>query len=278
MKNRFVSFGALCLILIFVCTACNGTITRNIRHAGFSVGGTFTCDYFYPKDKEDTSYKKIRYLLPGHIIDEDGIIYEISLGQKYTNNQNCKKADTRIIVDAIMDNQIIKGTDNKYYHLNGSNDVKPYSEVAKADNSYEIYDLLLKQNDVVKVITANSNTGQFYVLKKDGNIHSYIVSKEDRDSPSIITSIKKQYDKYDYGSDIIDFNYAGVSVASFIKTENDVYRMIITNSDKCKKYADVDCQFEIKKDSVFSEYKDNIIAYNGSTLITNYKQVFTINS
>ena len=273
MKSKVV---IVCLLMIFVCTACNGTITRNIRHAGFNVGSTFYCDTFFPQDKEDTSYKKIKYLLGGHIVDENGVIYEISLGQKYANNQNCKKAETNITVEAIMDNQIIKSSNNKYYRLVGQNDVKPYTEVSKIDNNYELIDLLMKQNDVVKVITANSNTGQFYVLKKDGNVHSYIVSKANRNDPIVITSIKKVYDKNDFDSSIVDFSYAGESLGTFVRTEKSVYRMKITNSKTCKKYADVACEFKMEKDPIFDEYKENIIAYNGVNLITNYNQVFSV--
>ena len=273
MKSKVV---IVCLLMIFVCTACNGTITRNIRHAGFNVGSTFHCDTFFPQDKEDTSYKKIKYLLGGHIVDENGVIYEISLGQKYANNQNCKKAETNITVEAIMDNQIIKSSNNKYYRLVGQNDVKPYTEVSKIYNNYELIDLLMEQTDVVKVITANSNTGQFYVLKKDGNVHSYIVSKENRNDPIVITSIKKVYDKNDFDSSIVDFSYAGESLGTFVRTEKSVYRMMITNSKTCKKYADVSCEFKMEKDPIFDEYKENIIAYNGVNLITNYNQVFSV--
>ena len=137
-------------------------------------------------------------------------------------------------------------------------------------------DLLLKQNDVVKVMTANSSIGQYFVLKNDGNVLSYIISKEERDSPAKVTSIKKVYDKNDYDSAIVDFNYAGESINTFIKTEKSVYRLMITNSDKCKKYADIPCRFKMKKDPIFDEYRENIIMFNGSSLLTNYKQMFTI--
>ena len=276
MNKKVLRLSVLFIFVVFICTACNGTITRNIRHAGFNVGGSFECSNFYPKDKEDTSYDRIRYFTDSRLIDEDGIIYEISLGQKFVNNQNCKKANTDIVVKAIMDNHIIKGTDDKYYYLVGQSDVSSYSEVLETDNSYEIYDLLLKQNDVVKVMTANSSIGQYFVLKNDGNVLSYIISKEERDSPAKVTSIKKVYDKNDYDSAIVDFNYAGESINTFIKTEKSVYRLMITNSDKCKKYADIPCRFKMKKDPIFDEYRENIIMFNGSSLLTNYKQMFTI--
>ena len=54
--------------------------------------------------------------------------------------------------------------------------------------------------------------------------------------------------------------------------------MRISNSKECMKYADVDCIYEMKEDSMFDEYKDRIIAYNGALIITDYKQMFAVAS
>lgn len=263
-------------LILFCCSACNGNITRDIRHAGFSMGDTLVCDNFFPKDKEDTNYEKIRYFTGSHIINSEGKIYELSLGQKFANDQNCKVSDTNVMVKAIFDDMIIKGTDNKYYYLIGSNDVPNYSLIPETDNSYMIYDLLLKDEGVIKVITANSSTGLYYVLKDDGNIHGYTISKKDYNSLPTVTSVSVVYSKNDYGSKIIDFNYAGNSLNTFLRTDEKVYRMKITNNEKCSKYADVNCEYKMVEDEVFSTYKDVIISYNGNTLITNYKQMFTV--
>lgn len=276
--NNKLRFVLLVLIIGFVCCGCNGNVTRDIRHAGFSMGNTFECSSFYPKDKEDTNYEKIRYITDSHVINTDGKIYEISLSQRYANNQNCKVADTQVRVKAILDNNIIKGMDDKYYYLKSQNDVSSYSEVPDTDNSYYMYDLLLKEPDVVKVITANSSTGIYYVLKKDGNVYAYEISKKDYNTPPAVISISVIYDKVVYGSDIIDFNYAGQSVATFVKTDEKVFRMKIVNIDQCSKYADIACQYSIQEDSLFVDKKDYIIAYNGGVLITNYKQVFTVSN
>lgn len=279
MNNEFkFRFALLIIIVGLVCCGCNGSITRDIRHAGFAIGGTFECNVFYPSDKEDTSYEKIRYITDTHIINSEGKIYEFSSSQKYVNNQNCKVADTEVRVKAIFDNRVIKGTDNKYYNLIGQDGVTPYSEISDMDNSYAIYDLLLKEDDVVKVVTANSGTGIFYILKKDGNVYSYEVTKQNYESPPLITSISIVYDKSVYGSDILDFNYAGQSFNTFIKTDEKVFRMKITNLDQCSKYADIACRYTIQEDSLFEEKKDYILAYNGNLLITTYKQEFTVNS
>lgn len=278
MKKKKICFVILGLFVLFCCSACKGNITRDIRHAGFSVGGTFNCSRFYPKDDEDVAYEKIMYFTGNHVINTNGKIYELSLGQKYANNENCKEADTGLTVKAIYDNKIIKATDNKYYYLESSNNVSSYSNVPVTDNSYGIYDLLLKENDVVKAVTADSSSGLYYVLKSDGNIYSYTISRQSHNDPLYITSIMIVYDKNDYGSRIIDFGYAGDSLNTFIRTEEKIYRMRIMNSDVCGKYADVKCEYQLVEDEIFNTYKDVIISFNGSSLITNYKQIFNVAS
>lgn len=271
MKNKLIKI-SLIIILVVLCTACDGNVTRDIRHAGFTIGNKFVCKDFI-SDKKGIN-GKVKYMTNSHIIDEDGKIYEISLAQKYANEQNCKEANTRLKVKAIFDDKIVKGADDKYYYLVGENDVESYSEVPNTDNSYEIYDMLLQDKNVVKVVTANSSTGLYYLLKNDGNVYANTIVKENNNYE--IQGIKIVYDKSKYGSKIIDFNYAGNSLNTYIKTEDKIFRMRISNYKKCSKYADIICKYSIVDDKTLNKYKDRIIIYNGSSLITDYNQVFNV--
>jgi len=276
MKKRIIGISLL-FIMVFLCSACNGTVTRDIRHAGFSVSNNkFICDAFYPENNDDVYYKKVKYFTGKHIIDKDGHIYEVSLGQLYENRENCKRANTDIIVKAIYDNKIVKANDNKYYYLEESNNVPSYSLVSETDNSYELYSLLLSEESVEKVITADSSKGIYYVLKGDGIIYSYTINKADNNSPLRIASRSIIYDEVTYNAKIVDFNYAGESTKTYIKTDSNIYRMIASNYDKCSKYADVKCDYEMKLDETLTKYKDRIIVYNGEVLITDYKQEFNV--
>ena len=277
MKKRIIGISLL-FIIVLLCSACNGDVTREIRHAGFSVSTKFICDGFYPTKKEDILYKKIRYITSSNMIDTEGYVYEVSFGQVYENKQNCKRASTDIIVKAIYDDKVVKGTDNKYYYLVAGNGITKYSQVSEMDNSYELYNLLLSDVNVVKVATVDSSKGLYYILKNDGNIYSYTITKADYNSPLKITARSMTYDVSMYNSKIIDFNYAGDSSSTYIKTEDGLYRMKATNYDKCSKYADVDCVYEMVRDELFDKYGDKIIAFNGNTLITDYKQVFSLSN
>ena len=49
-----------------------------------------------------------------------------------------------------------------------------------------------------------------------------------------------------------------------------------TNEEECSKYADVKCEYKFKKDETLTEYyKDKILYYGPSILITTYKKEFT---
>lgn len=272
MKKKSITI--MLFILLVLCTACDGTVTRDIRHAGFEVEDkSFVCDNVYPKNKDDTTYEKVKYFTDTNMITETGRVYEVSLSQKYSNNENCKIADTPIIVKAIMDDTIVKATDNKYYYLAGKNSSENYKEITNANNSYNLYDMLLKGDDVVKVVSANSN-GVYYVLKTDGNVYAITIDSRSKELKLVSTQVA--YDKASFGgADIIDFNYVDGKLGTYVKTRNKVYRMKQTNHDECTKYADIECNYIMEEDSIFEKYNDRILIFNGMTLITDYKKVFT---
>lgn len=265
-------FSLLLVVTILLCTACQGDVTRALRHDGFNISGEFICDTFYGED----AVEKIRYLTSDKIITDAGRIYEISLGQKFSNGSNCKIADTALKVVAVFDNRIFKADDGKLYTLSAENNSSAYTEVSTSDNSYPLYHLLLSQDGVVKVMTADSNSGIYYTLKSDGNVYGVTVSKGDRDTqPSIVGSVVV-YNSADYGGTITDFAYYGDNSSTFVRTDSKIFRMKPSNFDECSKYADVPCNYSMMEATALEENKDYILAYNGSTIITTYKKVFTV--
>ena len=274
--RRIYIFISIIIVCIFV-SGCDGNVTRTIRHAGFTIDGDFTCDVVMPTDKKDTSYANIRYMTDGLMILEDGTIYELSLGQKYANKQNCKIADTSKKVVSIFDDKYFKSNDDRYYYLSNKQDDSSYKEVPKTDNTYILIDLLLKDATNVKIVSGNSSSGEYYALKSNGNIYKYIITRDNSTRVETITSTTLVFDKKDYGgSKIIDFNYAGESLNTFIKTSDKVYRMKVSNAEKCNKYADITCKYKLMEDELFLEYGDRIIFFNGKYLITDYGKKFNV--
>ena len=179
-------------------------------------------------------------------------------------------------VKAIYDKSIFKATDNKYYYLVGQRDVAAYKEVLAEDRSYALIDTLLKDEDVLKVQTADSSSGLYYVLKTDGNVYANVVISPDRNMPPQLISSQIVYSRDDYGAYIEDFNYAGDSLNTFVRTEDKLFRMRIKNNEKCSKYADISCKYEMEEDPIYVQYRNRIITFNGSMLITDYKQIFNV--
>ncbi len=267
------------IIICFSCTSCNGTITREIRHTGFTLSNTtFLCNKLTPKDDKDTNYEKIKYLNNSFLVTETGNLYELSLGQKYSNEQNCQKAEFSLPIVSIFDDKIVKANDGNFYYVVGQSNTKAYTSVTENDNSYSIYQMILGDENVVKVITIDQNTGIYYVLKNDGNIYQYTITRQDYQSNYQLVDTKIAYDSQKYGK-IIDFNYSTNNILNtYIKTENKIYRMKIVNTNECSKYVDVTCKYELKNDEILEKYYPNILGYNGNLLITTYGKEFTVSS
>ena len=275
MKKIF--YFILMIVLCFCVTGCKGDITRTIRHAGFNLSDAdFVCDYFVSEDENSFYSKKMTFLDSNFIVDEDGKVYDMSLSKVYSNNQNCRVSNFSIPIVAILDNTIGMGSDLKYYYMNANNSVSAYSEVGVSDSSYGLYDVLFKIPLVVKIVTVDQSSGIYYLLKNDGNIYKYVITRSDSQSPFSIVSSEVIYSKENFGF-ITDFNYSNNAIATtYILSDEKFYRMVMTNKDECSKYADVECRFELKNDLDLLEQRKYIVGYNGSLLITNYGKIFTV--
>ncbi len=273
----------ICILIIFVMsfivTGCrHGDITRAIRHAGFTVGSVdFTCSEFLPQNDEDTYYSKIWYLDSSKIITEYGVVYDYILGGEYSNGQSCKQADFTKKVVAILDSQIVKADDGRLYYFGDNGNAPAYSQVTTEDNSYSIYKIIFEDPQVIKAITVDQEAGIYYLLKRDGNVYKYVISKGYNNEPAKLQSSEIVYSKGAYGGPILDFSYSTTSLATnYIRTNFTLYRNIASNREMCEKYEDVQCQYTMRNDTDLFQYMNNVIAYNGGIIITNYGKVFNV--
>ena len=107
MKKELKVLGLLMLIA-FICCGCDAmyaSTTRDIRHSGFALSGAeLKCDDLF----KDTDYDKVRFLTGKHAILESGSVYELSIGQKYSNEQNCMASPLTSGVVALFDENVVK--------------------------------------------------------------------------------------------------------------------------------------------------------------------------
>ena len=138
---------------------------------------------------------------------------------------------------------------------------------------YAVYRFFFDDPNIVKV--QNINSSSYYVLKNNGTVYDYNIKKERWGIQLLSTNTV--YTSENLGSKIVDFNYAGdESEATFVRTENKIFRNEALNRKDCREYIDVDCQFEFAEDATLTKYYDRILAYNGTTLITDYLKVFRV--
>ncbi len=270
MKKKII----LLLMLIPIVSGCEGDITRDIRHAGFSLSDDeFECVELIPTD--DTRVAKVTYIDSNYAINEANEIFQISLEQKYSNNKNCKKDTSVGEIVATIDNTILKSSNNKLYYAPTTN--SSITEIPITDDNLVLYQTLTGDAAIKKVITIDSQSGIYYILKDDGNVYEYVMPEIENTNTYQVVSTKILYNKDDYDGKIIDFNYNVNNQNSiFLKTINTYYRMLTQNEEDCTKYADVACEYEMQKDELLNINKDNIIYYNGSILYTDYNKIFTM--
>lgn len=275
--NKKLKLIVLSLFVILCCTGCgNSSITRDLRHAGFNLSeDDFSCDALIPKQNQE--YEAIKYVSSTFAITTTGVIHELSFGKKFSNEEYCKKADTNLTVEALVGSEVFRAEDNKIYYLKKSDSHAAYTEVPISDSNYPAYRFFLKDNhDLLKVQSVGDST--YYVLKEDGDVYRYVLGRNNSNGVYLVSS-SKMYTHDNYGSEILDFNYAGEkSEATFIRTEDSIYRNTALNRDMCLKYVDIDCEYEFLKDEILTEHYEHIMAYNGSMLITNYLKVFNLNT
>ena len=273
--KRYLKMIMFFVFVAVICTACEGDVTRAFRHAGYSVSNAqFVCDAFFGKE---ATGETIRFLTPTRAITTEGVIYELSPGQKFSNDQNCRLADTGLRVSAIMDDTVFLATNGGIYTLVENGNTPAYSEVTSSDNSYGTYATLFYSGNGIKYTTVDSNNGIYYVMQPDGNVYGYTLYSENRDTYPVIAGMVIVYNKLDYG-DIIDYHYAGNSPGTYVRTADKLFHLTMTNEKECTTYADIQCNYIMTDDEVFEEYKDYIFAYNGSTIYSTYGKIFNLGS
>ena len=246
----------LFIFMMFICTGCGDSeVTRDLRHSGFTMDKEpFNCKALIPDPSRQS--EKIKYLGSNYAITTNGVIHEISFGQKFSNDKHCMRANTELNVEAIIGEVVFKAKDNKIYYFKGGQGVA-YTEVPFSDSNYATYRFFFDDPAIVKVQSVGDSS--YYVLKNNGTVYNYVLKKE-RWGISLISS-NTVYTAENLGSKILDFNYAGdESEATFVRTEDKIFRNEALNRKDCREYVDIVCEYEFAEVATLTKYYDRIMA------------------
>ena len=246
MKKRniliFIFLIVLILIILFLTHYSNrNSFYNKLKEIGFrDLGEQFICNDIESSNNLLMSTRKYSF------IAVNGEVYNIAFDRVFDNNQNCEKREFETKLVSHVDDVVI-GENQKYYSI------------------YE--DLLLKEDLTFDYDTKDiiQKTYQF-VLKKDGNIY-YQENEED-------SNFKIKYKKEDFNGKI-----QSISVINSDYTENEERKIVVmtdkaiyytkaSNKEKCKKFADVKCDYEMIKDELLSKNIKKILYLDDSILIT----------
>ena len=273
---KFKKLGVFFLIIsiTFICSGCDmkyGKIIREIRHDGFNiVDRKFQCSAIDPLDP---NHEEIKFYSNNYAVTSLGRVYQLSFDKIFSNQTNCMLTNLSKPVNAIFDGQVFRTEDGMIYTFAFNNGKMEFFQLTADNKNFGIYNIILSDKNVVKVLTVDAKNNIYYVLKNDGNVYSYMLSQVN-DKQYGIAGINIIYNKNNFGGRITDFNYAGNSPLTYVRTENQIYRIKVTNGEQCTMYADIPCKYEMKLDETLSLYQDQIWIFNGTSLVTKFGKNF----
>lgn len=309
--KKIVNKIVLLLFLILVVTGCNSE-KGNIKSSGNKnlnkvnqIG-----DYGYTNDIVCEAFEKgvklINYNVdnngPYWLITDDNSVYLYNMEQLFSEtNSNCKKMDFKL-PDYNLTIKYAYNYDfhnyNDYFYINKSNSS---NELEFVYNEFDP-DMPMIDSRVLRFRTPqeyNFSLMQCNSPGRDKNDCSYLGARNNK-----IYSFDILYHLSNHTWDLLDeeeifsapsdetildfwlrddivtneneaFYYDIFIKKGYVLTDKGYYRYMLKD-ETCYKYADVDCEYVLKKDEELSKYKDHILYRDESILITDSGRVYSL--
>ena len=246
----FILFDIVLFKLISLQLNNNDSFLEELKDKGFSdLNEKFVCDAI--KRNSDLIMSTREY----SVIAIDGEVYNISFNTKFENDQNCEKRGFETKITSHLDNIVI-GENGKYY---------------------SVYENLLEKNDVkfnydVKDVVQKVDN---YILKKDGNIYYQQKSNGKLKLKYKASSLKGKIQNMG----LINSDYSETDERKIIVVTNKaIYYSYSENEEKCRKYDNIECNYELKKDKFLSKYRNKILYIDDAIIITKTGKVLYTNN
>ena len=235
------------LIFVFFFPKKSNSFSKKLEKKGF----TESKEQFICKSINDDS-KLIMTTRKYSLIVINGEVYDINFKTPYENGENCMNRDFSTKLTSHIDN-ILVGEDNKYYIVYDNLSVK------EEEFSYDIKDIVMKADK--------------YILKKDGNIY-YLEGNK----------MVLKYKKSDFIGEIQSISVMNSDYREdeerkiIVITDDAIYYSYSENAEKCRIYADVKCNYNMKEDNFLSKYRKEILYVDDTILITKQGKILYTNN
>lgn len=217
-------------------------------------------DYFINESLVCPQFKDIAYSGDRFFITNSGELYEYSDKKYSTTNNNCKKADTDVLFDKIVENTLVSKDGNFYSFFEGNLKRITDDEIQKGRAWYGI--------DQMEIKVYKANNRIFYLDQLDNEkpeIYGYV------DGNSIYSI------SYDWKSNktneklLITFK-DGEKVEKvtngFVVTNKGYYRYGMTNQKECSEYEDINCEYGLVLVDTIDNCSNEIFYVSNNLIVT----------
>lgn len=238
MKKNFL----ILAVFTFLLCGCSFSLTKE-KEQEKNLISEFKCPVL-----DDVKYKSEHYF-----ITKDKDLYVYNVNQLYSNDLNCKKinVDTKVSRLVCGIECYVVDADDNYYVI----DRESIDLVLKYKEGYFEHGIkeFLDNNEVIFKM-------KNIVLKTDGKLYKENGTTELELYKEIPGEMILEYGEHGDMQIMHDGDSKPV-LGYYIRTDKAFYTTVVTNKEKCLKYADVECELEFAKNEVLTEKYNDISFY-----------------
>ena len=256
------------VLFVLIVTGCEKLIDTKANSNNESKDGKISCflknntiDYNINESLVCPKFKDIAYSGDGFFITNSGELYEYSDKKYSTTNNNCKKADTEVLFDKIVQNTLVSKDGNCYSFHDGNLKLITDDEIKYGRSSYGINQMEMR------VYQINHNI--FYLAQSYSGTESEIYGYVDGNS---VYAISEDYITNTTNEKLLitfnDGEKVEKTTDGFVITNKGYYQYKITNQKECSKYEDIKCEYGLVQVDTLDNCSNELFYVSNNLIIT----------
>ena len=173
----------------------------------------------------------IKQSSPGFFITEEGILYEYSYKEYSKTNTNCKKVETNIVFDKLINDTLVTKAGEFYSYSYSSSKLSKVSPATVSLGMAPEITIYLTNPNIDFLGWSGSDARESYGYVKENKFHSITYDYNN--------NTQTDEELYTFDSD----EFVVKITNGYVSTNKNYYNYSIINKKECKKYADIECKY-----------------------------------